>query len=827
MGRSRTRPRPVRHRRRRFEQLESRLLLTATPRGSVPYIDMGPSDNLGWNQPMVTVELFADAAGTQSLGPATANSFILDTGANTVTAFASAVAQMSAPPFQYEVEGQFAEIGIGGSSVYDLSAPYRIDFAGTDGTDRTLQDARIISDPDNDVSALGPWGVMGMPAMVDRVTTLDYTVWDSLLGLGLNQGVEFRNDLPADNGHRYSIPVDNRISFSTDGQVVSGDGPPVWADIPFLTAHLMHEGQSVPGDFVFDTGAQLSFMSTQMAIDLGLDSNNDGVLNSSDANFTSEVQLAGLGGTVNVPRFSFNEVHLPTEEGVDLAWTGLDWVVFDIYEGIDGVIGSDILVSGWLQALLIAGQSGWVDQTQLDFREMSTTGEGTVFLDVNAARDVVITPPDPPFAVSELTATSNGFVADFNGILNPDMLNLYDTESAGLGPADVTLVGATTGPVVGSLVVDSELQSVTFLSATGPLAADTYTVTLRSALDGFRSASGVALDGDGDSTEGGDYVTTFQVTSDTSPVVAVADVVRGPGQSVDVPATATGIPLTVSDTAGVRSISFSLHYDPAMLQITGAQLNAAAPAGAEVSVGTEVAGIATVSFTSPVDLPAGAFDFASLVATVPTTNAAALYGASQVLDVQSLTVQNAAGDTLPSAAASGIHLASFFGDVSGNGRINASDAALVARHAALIDTGFVASPLVAPTIVADISGNGRVNASDASKLAQFAALLPVPEIPAVPGGVLAAGGTNAVPAVIPQPTPWPRSRHVQDSGSETNSSETRDLPDHARVSAAESRAADAATSPHGEFNAATQEESLVTLDQALAALGEDELLFDW
>lgn len=73
------------------------------------------------------------------------------------------------------------------------------------------------------------------------------------------------------------------------------------------------------------------------------------------------------------------------------------------------------------------------------------------------------------------------------------------------------------------------------------------------------------------------------------------------------------------------------------------------------------------------------------------------------------------------------HQASFFADVSGNGRINAADASGVARIAALIDDGFAGSPNGDPTIVGDISGNGRLNAADASLLAQFAALIVVPK----------------------------------------------------------------------------------------------------
>jgi hypothetical protein len=80
-------------------------------------------------------------------------------------------------------------------------------------------------------------------------------------------------------------------------------------------------------------------------------------------------------------------------------------------------------------------------------------------------------------------------------------------------------------------------------------------------------------------------------------------------------------------------------------------------------------------------------------------------------------------------------VSTFFGDVTANGRINAADAAGVARIAALIDGGFSNTPLTDPALAGDVSGNGRLNAADASLVAQFAALISVPQIPAIPGGV--------------------------------------------------------------------------------------------
>jgi hypothetical protein len=88
------------------ERLEPRLLLTATARDGIPYIDLGTSDNVAWDQPRVTVELLTDAAGTGSVGPFIFNQMLLDTGASTIITMATAVSEMDDPPYPYVTEGK-------------------------------------------------------------------------------------------------------------------------------------------------------------------------------------------------------------------------------------------------------------------------------------------------------------------------------------------------------------------------------------------------------------------------------------------------------------------------------------------------------------------------------------------------------------------------------------------------------------------------------------------------------------------------------------------------------------------------------------------------
>ena len=158
-------------RRGMFETLELRFLLSADSIDGRPFIDLGPSDNIAIQQPVVTVQLIRPV--DQIVGPNTSplDIFLLDTGANTILAFQSAVNDMPT----YQTNGLFSELGVGGSSLYDISIPYQFDYAGESGVRNTLPAARIISDATRDLSQFGPYGIVGMPAMTERVTTLDFT----------------------------------------------------------------------------------------------------------------------------------------------------------------------------------------------------------------------------------------------------------------------------------------------------------------------------------------------------------------------------------------------------------------------------------------------------------------------------------------------------------------------------------------------------------------------------------------------------------------------------------------------------------------------------
>ena len=106
------------------------------------------------------------------------------------------------------------------------------------------------------------------------------------------------------------------------------------------------------------------------------------------------------------------------------------------------------------------------------------------------------------------------------------------------------LVGRSVGNVRGSLVWDDISGRLEFLASGGPLAPDTYTLTLASRADGLVGTSGQLLDSNSDGSPGGDYVYEFVVAASSDRVVGLADFVRAPRQPVELAGTG-GIPIRI------------------------------------------------------------------------------------------------------------------------------------------------------------------------------------------------------------------------------------------------------------------------------------------
>jgi hypothetical protein len=344
--------------------------------------------------------------------------------------------------------------------------------------------------------------------------------------------------------------------------------------------------------------------------------------------------------------------------------------------------------------------------------------------------------------VETLTSTATGFHVEFNRAFDASKVNLYGSQTVGEGPADVTLAGAQIGAVTGSLVVDADDKGFTFIRTGGALTADTYTVTLASRTNGFVDMLGRTLDGNDNDINGDDYNGSFVIAGSTAPRLSISDFSRGPGQVVNIPANGAGLPITISNGAGVSSISFQLHYNPSLLDVTDVTLASGLGAGATLTKDLSVPGVVKVSISGISGLSATSHALVSLQAKVPNN---APYTSKQILDISGITVNGAAGGIDDD----GLQVVGYIGDAAGNAAYETLDIQRIQRVIAKADTGFSAYRDVDPVIVADIAPDGVLNTLDITFLQrQIAGLAPV-QIPAIPAGIgpIVRGGPDPLVSV--------------------------------------------------------------------------------
>jgi len=323
-------------------------------------------------------------------------------------------------------------------------------------------------------------------------------------------------------------------------------------------------------------------------------------------------------------------------------------------------------------------------------------------------------------------------------------LNLYDSSTGALGPADVTVVGNTTGLIRGTLIVSPDNQQFTFIASGARLAPDTYTLTLRSAANGFKDANGVLLDGDADTTPGGNYTTTFTVAAPDANelLISISDFARGPGQAVNLPtSTSSGIPVQLSSGQNVTSVTFDLNYNPALLGVTNF---ATTIPGATASFSSPSAGVARVTVSAPTEFgsSAGGLELGRFVASVPDN---APYATKQALTLSNLAAVDATSAPRAIAGDAGVHLSSYVGDTNGNGSYSGADTTLLQRIVVGSGTGFTAYQLADPRLMADINNSRSTTGGDTTLLQRLIVGTPITQAPALPNGITPAAPTGPDP----------------------------------------------------------------------------------
>jgi hypothetical protein len=123
--------------------------------------------------------------------------------------------------------------------------------------------------------------------------------------------------------------------FGSDNHTNPGDNITETASPMQPNVGLVYQdgGAALSGKhFLFDTGAQLSIISTATALELGIDL--------SQPETTMAVQ--GVGGSVDVPGFTLKQLDVPTTTGDKLIFTDVPVYVLDVAPDLDGILGMNL-----------------------------------------------------------------------------------------------------------------------------------------------------------------------------------------------------------------------------------------------------------------------------------------------------------------------------------------------------------------------------------------------------------------------------------------------------------------------------------------------------
>jgi hypothetical protein len=360
------------HRVRRYpapilEPFEPRVVPSAPPTSLTVPLDPA-NDQFGAQ--IETVQAYEDAAGTRvTFG-------IFDTGSSVVSFSADdqATFDFFGTPIPVLSYGGAQADGIGGSITGDVSFPGTIWVGGIHAATVTLDDfgfpSVTIDFGTDSVVTPGVQTFIGTPdGSPDLPTVAGTPVLGGTLssGAGSSAGVAALMDMQGytvDLSSLYPglVVSEPDLHFvapgTTLGENTAGDSLPVTVPVTLIgsdnhanpgnditaTPNPAVQGVTLVGagatvgnqSFLFDTGSQVTVLSTAEALALGLDlSHPDSVL-----------PVQGVGGVVDIPGFTLPELDVPTSDGGTIHFTNVPVYVLDVAPGVvDGLLGMNLFNS--------------------------------------------------------------------------------------------------------------------------------------------------------------------------------------------------------------------------------------------------------------------------------------------------------------------------------------------------------------------------------------------------------------------------------------------------------------------------------------------------
>jgi hypothetical protein len=289
---------------------------------------------------------------------------IFDTGASAVTFGAEdqALFDYLGEPIPIKVPGGAVADGIGGSIIGDVSMPGRILADGFHASALTFDDQGFpvfnmnLGDGSAITSGIQAFvgtdsGSPDLPAITGTpilVRSSDHP--NGLAGLVDMTGasLDFSEIVPglvvpipdvhfvaptstitatADTTQVLKFPLEpfGFDNYPNPGDLITESNIQLIPDVS--VAH--HGSTSGRGHFLFDTGSQLTILSSQVAANLGLDL----------AHPDTTVTVQGVGGTEDIPGFTIDSITLTATDGTLVHLTNVPIYVLDVADGVDGILG--------------------------------------------------------------------------------------------------------------------------------------------------------------------------------------------------------------------------------------------------------------------------------------------------------------------------------------------------------------------------------------------------------------------------------------------------------------------------------------------------------
>jgi hypothetical protein len=346
-----------------LELLEQRLVLDGGRQTGTIGEDVNLDGGLDvFGDQIVTVQAYEDASRSAFS--------IFDTGSSAITFSAGDQAAFKARgnPIPIKVPGGAVAVGVGGKVVGDVSKPGTIRVGGLSAASLSFDglgmpqfdihfDSGSVAVPGIQAFVGTPTGSPQMPTITGTPilnpspdqprglaalvnmhgARLDFsgTIPDTVLALPdlsfVSPGTQLAATPSTGKPVRVPLTLVGSDNHASPGGAITESPNPVQNNVGLVAGPTRLQYQR----FLFDTGAQITIISTYTAKALGLD------LSSPDRTLDVE----GVGGIQKVPGFTLDKLTLPRSDGGSLEFKGVPVFVLDVGQGLDGILGMNLFNS--------------------------------------------------------------------------------------------------------------------------------------------------------------------------------------------------------------------------------------------------------------------------------------------------------------------------------------------------------------------------------------------------------------------------------------------------------------------------------------------------